>query len=89
MRWTMLGHILRSDELTPASVSLKFALSNDLSCRRGRPQSNLLKIILKDLSDRKFVLKTLSDLETLRVLASDRTHWRSCFVKGDLLVASE
>ena len=88
MRWAMLGHILRSNEMTPAFVSLKFALSNDLKGRRGRHQCNLFNIVLKDLSDRNFHLKTLSDLEALRALALDRMHWRSCFSKGDLLIAS-
>jgi len=87
MRWTMLGHILRSDEMTPALVSLRFALSNDLRGRRGRHQCNLLELIKADLSDRDFRLKTLSDLETLRVIAFDRTQWRSWF-NGDLLITS-
>ena len=88
MRWTILGHILRSDEMTPALVSLRFAISNDLSGRRGRPQCNLLTTILKDLSDRKFILKTLSDLDTLRVLAFDGAQWRRWFSEGDLLITS-
>ena len=88
MRWTMLGHILRSNENTPAFVSLKFALSNDLTGRRGRHQSNLLSTVLKDLSERNFYLKTLSDLEALRALALNRMNWRSCFSSGDLLITS-
>ena len=84
----MLGHILRSNENTPAFVSLKFALSNDLMGRRGRHQSNLLSTVLKDLSERNFYLKTLSDLEALRALALNRMNWRSCFSSGDLLITS-
>ena len=51
MRWTMLVHILRtrSDEQTPAFLSLKFALTNKLKSRRGRHQSNLFKTVLRDL----------------------------------------
>ena len=43
MRLTMLGHILRSDEQTPAFLSFKFALNNKLKSRRGKHQSNLFK----------------------------------------------
>ena len=82
----MLGHILRSNGNTPTFLSLEFALSNDLTGRRGRHQSNLLSNVLKDLSERIFYLKTLSDLEALRELALDRMNWRSCFSNGDLLI---
>ena len=74
------------DEMTPALVSLRFAISNDLPGRRGRPQCNLLTTLLKYLSDRNFILKTLSDLDTLRVLAFDRRQWRRWFSEGDLLI---
>ena len=82
----MLGHILRSDVETPAFLSLKFALTNNLKGRRGRPQCNLFSTIVKDLVDRKFSLKSETDLSELRHLAFDRTHWCSCSVGGDLLV---
>ena len=63
-------------------------ISNDLPGRRSRPQCHLLKTILKDLSDRKFKLYTLSDPETLRVLTFDRAQWRRWYSEGDLLVTS-
>ena len=86
MRWTMLGHILRSDEQTPAFPSFKFALNNKLKGRRGKHQSNLFKTVLSDLEARNFHLLDLDDFMYLRELAFDRAHWRSCTSGGDLLV---
>ena len=78
-RWTMFGHILRSDEQTPAFSSLRFAVCNRYKSRKGRHQSNLLNLLISDLKVRKLKLDGLSDLYNLRSVAFDRAYWRSCF----------
>ena len=75
----MFGHILRSNESTPAFVSLKFAVSNTYKSRRGRHQCNLFNTLIDDLKCRNFVLKTPDDLYKLRNDAFDRAHWRNSF----------
>ena len=50
-RWRMLGHILRTAEDSPASLSMLFAINSDNTMigRLGRPSLNLLDVIRKDL----------------------------------------
>jgi len=78
-RWTMFGHILRSDKSTPAFCSLKFALSNSLKGRRGRHQSNLCSTLKCDLKSRNLKLTNLNDLCDLRELAMNRNRWRDLY----------
>ena len=80
-RWTMIGHVLRSSEDTPAFMSLKFAISmsETLVGRTSCHQMNLFQVIKKDLEIRKLDLKTLDDLDNLRNIASDRAKWRAKF----------
>ena len=77
-RWRMLGHILRSDNNSPAQLALHFAVESQslMRGRVGRHQSNLLKTILNDLSDRNFRLVNTDDLYHLRLFATDRKAWR-------------
>ena len=78
-RWTMFGHVLRSDMNTPAFLSLKFALTNNHKNRKGRHQSNLFNILLADLKFRNIILKSENDLNELRTVALNRTYWRNIF----------
>ena len=57
MRWRMFGHILRSDDNTPANVSLVFAvtMNSKLKGRVGSPGKSLLKLLMDDLEDRILV----------------------------------
>ena len=50
-RWRMLGHVLRSDNNSPAQLALHFAVESQSTKkgRVGRHQSNLLRTIQFDL----------------------------------------
>ena len=80
-RWTLLGHILRSDDNTPASLALRFAISSveHLRGRVGRPRSNLLNTIQNDLKEHSIELKNIDDLENLKFKAHDRVAWKNMF----------
>ena len=50
-RWTMLGHVLRLSENSPAAVTLTFSVDGcPNSSRRGRHQMNLFNTIKSDLN---------------------------------------
>ena len=74
----MLGHILRSPENSPASLSLSFAVegSCEYKSRRGRHQTNLFNVIKADLSDKGLSLQSIDDLHELRYLAKNRNGWK-------------
>ena len=78
-RWRMLGHVLRSEENTPAQLALHFAVSADATMkgRVGRHQNNLFRILKNDLNRRNILLYCVDDLENLKFLASNRNKWRS------------
>ena len=80
--WTLLGHILRSDDNTPASLALRYAISSldHFRGRVGRPRSNLLNTIQNDLKEHCIVLNTLEDLENLKFKAYDRVAWKTCLI---------
>ena len=78
-RWTMFGHILRSAPNTPAYLSLKFAISNTRKSRKGRHQSNLFTLLIKNLKCRNINLTDLNDLDILRNVAIERNQWRGLF----------
>lgn len=80
-RWTMLGHVLRSPENTPANTALSFAVNRLEYCkpRRGRHQMNLFDIIKSDLHDRGLVIDSHNDLLELRIFAKDRKRWKKFF----------
>ena len=77
-RWRMLGHILRSDNNSPAQLALHFAVESQSTMRGrvGRHQSNLFKTILTDLSYRDIRLVNTDDLYNLGNFALDRCKWR-------------
>ena len=76
----MLGHILRGDENSPAYVSMLFAINADsfMIGRKGRPCMNLLNLVRKDLIRKNLdnSLRSITDFETLRLLALDRKEWK-------------
>ena len=80
-RWKMLGHILRSDCISPAQRALHFAVESfsSMKGRVGRHQINIFKTILVDLNKRNIFVNNVNDLYELRVLASDRSKWRELF----------
>ena len=77
----MLGHVLRSDNCTPAYQSFMFAAfgCNDLKGRKGRHRTNLFDIIVKDLNRRNIYIKNEDDFMNLVCLAQDRLKWKGLF----------
>ena len=63
-RWTMLGHVLRFPENSPAAASLTFAVegSEMFKYRCRRHQTNLLNMIKCDLNNRNLKLDNIYDL---------------------------
>ena len=79
IRWKMMGHVLRSDDNTPAMLSLKFALNSnncELKGRVGRPNTNLFSMLIDDLKCRNLELKDLNDLNDIRDIAKCRKCWK-------------
>ena len=78
-RWRMLGHILRSDDNTPAQLALHFTVNmdNEMVGRIGRHQTNLYRVIKNDLLARNIELHNIDDLYFLKSLAFDRRLWKS------------
>ena len=64
-RWTMLGHVLRLPENSPAALALVFAIDGcSAKSRRGRHQVNLFNTIKSDLVLRGYSLKDQERLMT-------------------------
>ena len=84
-RWTLLGHILRSDDNCPARLALRYAISSSdhLKGRLGRPRTNLFSILRNDLKGHNIKLKNVDDLVDLKMLAYNRSLWRSMFTFND------
>ena len=80
-RWKMLGHVLRSEENSPAQAALCFAVETmgAMLGRRGRGRTNLLQVLRSDLAQRNLSLDSLDDIYDLRILAADRVQWRTMF----------
>ena len=80
-RWTMLGHVLRSQENSPALLALRFAVegSKIYKGRVGRHRCNLLDTIRDDLKNRHLMLKNANDFENIKHIASDRVKWRKLY----------
>ena len=80
-RWKMLGHILRSSNMTPAFLSFQFACigSKNFQGRLGRPRTNLYDCVIKDLAKRNISVNSIDDFYDLIYLASDRKRWRVLF----------
>ena len=79
-RWTMLGHVLRLPENSPAALALTYSLDGcSAKSRRGRHQTNLFNTIKSDLKIRGFRLEWLEDMFYLINLAKERTVWKELF----------
>ena len=79
-RWKMLGHILRSDERSPAQAALCFAVEMCSEVGRlGYHRRNLLHHLKVDLWKRFILLESYDDILHLRELASDRGYWSKLF----------
>ena len=80
-RWTMLGHVLRSEENCPALLALRFAVegSKKYKGRVGRHRCNLLDTLRDDLKTRHMMLRNVIDFENIKHIASDRVKWRKLF----------
>ena len=76
-RWKMLGHVLRSQENSPAQAALCFAMDsmNSLPGRLGRHRINLFSLLRKDLESRDIPFKTYEDILNARYLAKNRSNW--------------
>ena len=82
-RWKLLGHIMRSDNRTPAYQAFRFAAlgSKDIKGRKGRHRTNLFDLILKHLTGKNISLKTENDMNILVDLALDHKGWKELFNK--------
>ena len=80
-RWKMLGHILRSGNMTPAFQSFQFACigSRIYKGRLGRPRTNLYDCVVKDLAMRHLYVNSIDEFYNLVYIASDRKRWRELF----------
>ena len=90
MRWSLFGHILRRDNNIPAQLAMTAYFENDgTKPYRGRPPTNLLTTINKDIRsvsknhyDHTYSLQlkelsTAKDLDNIRKLANDRETWQA------------
>ena len=80
-RWNMLGHILRSDENTPAQLALSYAVnSNDkMMGRLGRPRMNLFSVLVNDLKNRNLSIDNFDELNEVKDIASCKKCWAHLF----------
>ena len=97
-RWKMFGHILRSQENSPASLALSFAVegSKNYHGRVGRHRVNLLSTLKDDLKKipvsklsnnihlhKKLTLTSQNDINYLRSAAENRVEWNKLFIYVD------
>ena len=88
-RWQLFGHILRRDKLIPANIAMSAYFQKHGEPFRGRPITTLPVLLDKNLGtlEKGMSLKTLDDLENLRVMAEDRQKWRD--LTGEMLDAAK
>ena len=80
----MLGHVLRSDNDTPAYQSFIFAAfgCGNMKGRRGRHRNNLFDLIVKnDLEYRNININNFEDFNNLVNLAKNKSEWTKLFKK--------
>ena len=78
----MLGHILSSDERSPAQVALCFVIQQceENVGRLGCHRRNLLHHLRVDLKKRlNILLETYDDVIHLRELVSHRKYWSNIY----------
>jgi len=80
-RWNMFGHILRSNENTPAQLALLFAVeSSELFVGRlGRPRMNLFAVLVDDLKDRSLSMQNFEELNEIRDIAKCNRCWANLY----------
>ena len=90
LRWSLLGHILRSDESLPARKAMGIYFKNIETKYPGfrrRPRITLPTVLSKDLKRTETIasrenlkiplkLSTIDDLTELRKIAEDRKQWK-------------
>ncbi len=76
-RWKMFGHILRSQENSPAQLALSFAVETDdlFYGRRGRPHMNLFSVLQNDLKKRGLNIGNLNELNDIKDIAACNKCW--------------
>ena len=86
-RMRLFGHVLRLNQQTPAQKSMQFYFENHDQSRqfRGKPRTTIATVINKEISNAALQhnnplypqkLKSLEDLQKLRMLAADRSAWK-------------
>ena len=80
-RWNMFGHILRSDENTPAQLALSFAVDSNESLigRLGRPRMNIFSVLVNDLKERNLCMNNLSELNEIKDIAKCNKCWANLY----------
>ena len=66
------GHVLRIDYNCPPVLAQRFAVTSIA----GKPRITLLRTIQDDLKEFKIDLKSVEDLEMIRMIAINRSEWR-------------
>lgn len=80
-RWALFGHILRLPRDVPAFLAMRafFCAEGSFKKRRGRTRTCIAGVIVRDLLDsfdkHHRLLQNMTDLETFRTLAVNRTAW--------------
>ena len=77
----MFGHILRSNENTPAQLALLFAVESSglFEGRLGRPRMNLFSVLLNDLKDRSLSMQNFEELNEIRDIAKCNRCWANLY----------
>ena len=85
-RWKMFGHVLRSNEQTPARKAMRYYFQTpvDREKFRGRKRATLVTTLNRDITktqqqNEQFripQLKTELDLRNIRVKSTNRRHWQ-------------
>ena len=84
-RWKLFGHILRLPEATPAQVSMTAYFQRQNRGWLGRPRITLPVVIDNDLAKATSMrLRSLKDLETLRLVARNRQSFNDIIAQVTL-----
>ena len=78
-RWNLLGKVLRQDSTRPAKLALIFALRKmkEGESRLGRPITNLLDTLKKDIKETGLKMESVEDLQELEDKAADKSQWNA------------
>ena len=80
-RWKMFGHILRSQENTPAQIALSFAIESNylFKGRLGRPRMNLFTVLKNDLKSRNLSIGNFQELNEIKDIAKCNKCWDNLY----------